>query len=199
MSRYLRVSVFAVVLMAMQTAYGGYGDKGKREFKPARQQSTSGATLIDINNLASWVQPDALFPANVNQNFNGSFPRGANAGFVYQEGIVYGGLVKDGSTPAVRVGGTTYPTGMQAGRILTGPDGSVIGAQDPGDTGVDRVWRVRPDYKTADLTPDAAAYFQQDSTAVTQAQIDEVRAMYQSDWNEWPADEGAPYVDNICE
>jgi hypothetical protein len=127
--------------------------------------------------------------------FNGSFPKGISAGFVYSEGIMWSGLVGDGTFLRVRVGGTVYIFGLQAGRILADADGKVIGAEAPSDTNVNRVWRVRPDYKIADLTDDAAAYFQEDPDSVSQRQIGQLRSQYEKDWSEWPADKGAPFVD----
>lgn len=188
-------SIFLIAFLTMHTVLASDNRKVERKNNPARSLARPEATLIDVNNLTSWIQSDALFPPNVNNSFNGSFPRGVNAGFVFQEGILFGGLVEDGSSPIVRVGGTIYPTGMQPGRILLGADGKVIGTENANDTSVNRVWRVRLDYKTADLTDDAAAFFQENRSAVTQVQIDNLRAIYQKDWNEWPAEKGAPYVD----
>ena len=49
-----------------------------------------------------------------------------------------------------------------------------------------RVYRVRPDYKTADLISEIN---DREGTA------DQIREQYKKDWNEWPAEEGAPFND----
>ncbi|HEY9165220.1 MAG TPA: T9SS type A sorting domain-containing protein [Candidatus Kryptonia bacterium] len=194
-----RLSVIGLIILIALSCFQFAFASGIRgdEKKARRAQSVAGQslTLIDANNLTSWVQADALFPPIINGSFNGAFPKGVNAGFVFQDGIVFGGLVSDGSSPILRIGGTTYPTGMQPGKILVGSDGKVIGPEDAGNPAVNKVWRVRPDYATAELTQDAAAYFQEDLTEVTGSQIDSLRSNYASDWENWPADRGAPYVD----
>ena len=192
------LALLAVFLIGTEVIYASDNPQKnhRKGLLPAAIDPTT-TTLIDVNNLTSWITVNGglAWPPKINGSFNGSFPKGVNAGFVYQDGIVFGGLVHDASSPVVRVGGSTYPTGMQPGSILVGSDGKVIGAEGANDTTVNRVWRVRPDYRTADLTDDAAAFFQEADFAVTQAQIDELRLQYEKDWNEWPASKGAPYVD----
>jgi hypothetical protein len=131
-------------------------------------------TILDINNITSWTDAAGFQQPLVGQSWNGTFPKGTD-GVIYQEGIVWGGLVHDGGSEVVRVGGNTYSNGT---------------------TGLTRIFRVRPDYKTADLTDDAANFFQEPATDVTSAQIQQLRDQYAKDWKEWPADKGAPwYVD----
>ena len=133
------------------------------------------ASLIDIGNITSWVTQDGSYPAMVYAgSWNGSFPKGFSGGVIYSEGIVWGGLVNDGQPPTVRVGGNTYY---------------------PGTTALTRIVRVRPDYKTADLSDDAANFFQEMSSQVTAAQVQQIYDQYDKDWQEWPASLGAPYTD----
>ncbi len=132
-------------------------------------------SLININNISTWVRKDGFHDWVVAQSWNGAFPNGLNVGAVFAEGVVWGGKVNDGSTPLVRVNGNTYDTGCKA--LL------------------DRVYRVRPDYKTGDLTRDAATFFGKSLGAVTESDIQQLRDQYEKDWMEWPADEGAIYKD----
>ena len=88
--------------------------------------------------------------------------------------MVWGGQVYDGSSPVVRVAGNTYQSGTFA---------------------VTRLFRVRPDYLTANLASDAATYNDIDLGSVTDGQIQEIRDQYAKDWTEWPANEGALYED----
>ena len=149
----------------------GKGDQTKYLPKTAADPASS---VVNINNITSWITEDGYMPAIVQGSWNGSFPKGAAAGFIYQEGIVWGGLVNDGGSPLLRVGGNTYF---------------------PGTTHLTRLFRVRPDYATADMTDDAANFFLIASTDVTDAQKAQIRAQYAKDWNEWPANLGAPYED----
>jgi hypothetical protein len=132
------------------------------------------STVLNINNITSWITADGFMPAIVGGSWNGSFPKGAAAGLIFQEGIVWGGKVDDGGNPIIRVSGDTY----------TG-----------GTTRLTRIVRVRPDYATGDLTDDAANFFLESNADVTSGQIAQIRAQYAKDWNEWPANLGAPYED----
>ncbi len=129
---------------------------------------------VDINNITCWVGSDGYHDWVVGGSWNGAFPNGANAGPIFSEGIVWGGKVSDGSSPVVRVNGNTYGTGCKP---------------------ITRLYKVRPDYLTGDLTQDAADFNSIDVNSVTSADIDAIRAQYQTDWNEWPANEGAPFDD----
>ena len=140
------------------------------------------ATLININNISMWAQADG-------SNRNVIYPRGT-ATVVYGDGILWGGFVKDGHNPELRVGGQRWIPGTVPGRIL-----SKGIAEDPSDPDV-RIWRIRPDGQTADLTQDAAEFFNVSVDSVTQEQIETVRAQYEKDWKEWPWQKGAPFYDS---
>ena len=131
------------------------------------------SSVVNINNITTWVTADGFMP-NIVQNgtWNGSFPKGSPSGVIYQEGIVWGGLVDDGNSPIVRVGGNTYY---------------------PGTYRLHRLVRVRPDWATADLTDDAANFFLVPANQVTTSQISQIKNQYAIDWQEWPANLGAPY------
>ena len=131
-------------------------------------------SVININNITSWVGQDGFHDWVVASSWNGAFPNGAAVGVIFSEGIVWGGKVSDGISPKVRVNGNTYGTGCAP---LT------------------RVFRVRPDYATGYLSGDAASFFDKAIGSVTQSDIQTIRDQYALDWQEWPADEGAIYDD----
>lgn len=139
------------------------------------------ATLVNINNMSMWVQANG-------SNRNVIYPRGT-ATVVWNDGIVWGGFVKDDHDPELRVGGQRWIIGTVPGCIL-----SKGIAEDPNDPNV-RIWRIRPDWQTADLTQDAAEYFNIPMDSVRQVQIDAVRVQYEKDRNEWPWQKGAPFYD----
>jgi hypothetical protein len=124
----------------------------------------------------------------------GTYPKGTIS-WGWAGGWLFGGQVNDGNTSQIiRVGGNLDRPGMHAGRVL-GTPGNVTGREDPQAPEV-RIWKVRPDWATADLTEDAAYFFDIDLGQVTNADIQAVRDQYQADWNEWPANtKGAPYDD----
>lgn len=147
-------------------------DKGK---KPALQKTTAlnpRQSLMNINKVTMWVSDEGFHDWVVASSWNGAFPSGSSVGAIFAEGVVWGGQVNDGSSPAVRVNGNTYGTGCAP---LT------------------RLFRVRPDYLWGDLTDDAATFNDIPSSSVTSANIQEIRDQYAADWAEWPVDEGALY------
>jgi hypothetical protein len=131
-------------------------------------------SLMNINNATMWVTEEGFHDWIVASGWNGAFPNGTNVGSIFSEGIVWGGKVYDGSSPDVRVNGNTYGTGCAP---------------------ITRLFRVRPDYLTGDLTSDAASFNNIPIGEVTETQIQALRDQYTLDWNEWPVNEGAPYED----
>ncbi|MGQ9799688.1 MAG: hypothetical protein ACUVRG_10460, partial [Ignavibacterium sp.] len=152
---------------------GDQKDKGR---KPKLQKVLADPvmSLMNINNASMWVNDNGFHDWAIGGGFNGAFPIGTTVGAIFSEGIVWGGIVNDGNQPSVRVNGNTYGSGTNA---------------------ITRLFRVRPDYATADLRNDAATFFQVAPSAITDADIAEIRNQYEKDWNEWPANLGAPFDD----
>ena len=137
-------------------------------------------SVMNINNISYWIKKSS---AGTNPGGNqANYPIGTG-GLIYKDGILWGVKVTDGNPQSPRVGGTTYNSGLKAGRVVYDSDGQVIGSTDPADH---HAWRVRSDYMTADLTADAANFG---------ASVEDVYDQYEYDWNNWPADWGAPYDD----
>ncbi|HEY9166114.1 MAG TPA: T9SS type A sorting domain-containing protein [Candidatus Kryptonia bacterium] len=193
------LALFAALFFVASGVLAKEGPNGKKSQIVNKVAGTPGSSLFNINNITAWMQDDALYPPNVGGSWIGEYPRGSGVGFIFQEGIVFGGFVNDGGTPALRVGGTTYPTGMVPGAIT----GTGV-AEDPAGPTV-RIWRVRPDVfpnqdpkKVPDLSTDAATFYQVPNASVTAAQISAIQTQYVTDWNQWPAAKGAPwYIDSI--
>jgi hypothetical protein len=152
---------------------GDLKDKGR---KPKLQKGLADPimSLMNINNVSMWVNDNGFHDWVIGGGWNGAFPIGTTVGAIFSEGIVWGGLVNDGNTPVVRVNGNTYGSGTNA---------------------ITRLFRVRPDYDKADLRNDAATFFQIAPSSVTDADIQAIKSQYAKDWNEWPADKGAPFDD----
>jgi hypothetical protein len=189
----LKIALLLVLIPGLLLAQGTRGPKGGAPIGPLYK--TTGApfsTVMDINNVTIWTKAEGWHP-NVHLGYSaGTFPKNTlTTG--YAAGWLFGGQVQDGATPVVRVGGGLDRPGMHAGKILpiTG-SGPVTGYEDPASANV-RIWRVRPDWQSADLRDDAAQFFDKALSAVTQADMDQLRAQYQTDWNEWPANKGAPF------
>lgn len=165
--------------------------------------------LLNINNLWAWHRRDGQAnhsPTGDNGTF---FPRGT-AWSIYQDGMVFGSrayLDAAKTQPApynhtIRVGGTSYATGQRQGWV-TG-QGATAAFVDPGDPRA-RIYRVRRDWKeafynddgsfTQDAKRDAAESNEIGVGSVTNAQVQQIVDRYLKDWNEWPVDLGAPYIE----
>ncbi|MBI9071784.1 MAG: T9SS type A sorting domain-containing protein [Melioribacteraceae bacterium] len=132
-------------------------------------------SFFNINNISTSINNNGEM-----DNYSGSnsfeFPQGSNANLVYASGLVWGAKIND----ELRVGGSTFNSGLQPGAILDNGK-----AEDPSSENV-RVFRVRPDWETAELSNDLS-YNETDQEVY--------RNQYQKDWNEWPAEKGAPFND----
>lgn len=147
--------------------------------------NVTAGTLININRLAMWILADGagsnIPDVNPSNGFGSSgmfFPRGNDpaTAAIFSDGLVWGGQVFDGREPLVRVGGQVYTAGTTPG-IIDATGHNIF---------EDRIWRIRRDYFTADLALDAQEIGLTEET---------VRQQYATDWQEWPADKGAPFYD----
>ena len=123
------------------------------------------------------------------------FPPGSGKTTVYQEGIVWGGY----HNGALKVGGSTYNHGLQAGRILTpGSGGTSPIADNPLDASY-RVYCVRTDVNpNTPLDAAMTAKLQAEVNLISRYQtvnVSQLYASYLADWNAWPANMGAPFTD----
>jgi hypothetical protein len=191
-----KILTFSVLLfIAVNLAIGREDPLKKRGEEFFFKTTAAGVTqtIMDVNNITSWISviasPGGLgWPPLIRNSWNGTFPRGSGVGMIYREGLMIGGLVNDGSLPVLRAQGVFYRTSMIPGKIIAQGQ-----AENPSDPNVRRVWRVRPDYKTADLRADAAEFFQKPLKDVTDADVAAVRQQYENDWMDWPASKGAPW------
>lgn len=155
-------------------------------------------TVISINNITSWVSGEGVHfwrVGLIGGDWNGTFPKGT-AGVVFSEGMFWGGKVFDGQPDVVRVHGNFFALQpFSAGAIITDATGNVLGRESDDPASV-RPYRVRPDWRTADLRDDAANFFLVALGQVTDSQIEQIRTQYEVDWNQWPWQKGAPFMDS---
>ncbi|TFB09768.1 hypothetical protein E3V33_06765, partial [Candidatus Marinimicrobia bacterium MT.SAG.4] len=148
-------------------------------------------TILSINNITSWVQRNGFFPWDYPGGWNGSHPKGT-VGVVFAEGMVWGAKVSgDGDNVNPRVNGSTYANGLSAGKVLGWSVDPVSGAY-TAPTGIavhtdQQIWRVRPDYLTADLKSDAQSFIQIPIGDITEDDVQKIFETYDYAWNNWPA------------
>ena len=174
------ISAFSLLFMAAIASYA--------QLPPELNKPTT--TLININQISSWVHTNDQIGPNPHTNGAGTtYPRGT-ANVMYKDGVIWGGFVKDGHEPELRGGGGLWYQGTLLGAILSQGVAEDTASSDT------RIWRIRRDWQNADLNPDASEFFYVSQDSVTQDQINTLRSLYQRDWNEWPWQKGAPYYDD---
>ncbi|MCH7886374.1 MAG: T9SS type A sorting domain-containing protein [Candidatus Marinimicrobia bacterium] len=183
---------FAAVFILSSVSLSIARDNGRRSSGPLRKTAgTPISTLVNVNNLAMWVRADGWSARNPATTGSGVlFPRGNPSGIIFADGLVWTGLVQDGETPELRAGGQTYAIGTVQGRII-----SKGVAEDPEAKDV-RIWRVRRDFPKANLKQDAADFFDVAVSTISSADEEAIRNQYRKDWEEWPAEKGAPFYDS---
>ena len=147
------------------------------EEKLSKISGSPSRTQFNINNISTWIYNNGDQDIQPTGHSGFIYPKGSGIGTVFESGLVWGGKIEG----EIYVGGSTYWQGLLPGRVLSNGEREV---------GVDgdkvRIFRVRPDYANGDL-----------STEITDGEgtTEEIQAQYQLDWNEWPADWGAPFED----
>ncbi len=185
-----------VILLACAVAFATADEKTNRTSyqqsqSPRTTQTKVTATLLNINRMSAWYESNGKMEQNpFNGNSGVTYPRETSTA-IFASGILWGGLVKDGITPTLRVNGQAYSVGTVAGAIKGIRTGEV---EDNNGDDV-RIWRIRRDFVTADLQQDAAEFFVKAFASVDTNDINAVREQYKKDWKEWPAHKGAPFYD----
>ncbi len=156
---------------------------------------------MDINNIFNYYSNngDGSFNKFKTDNEGFEFPIGSYVSTcIFEDGLVWTAFKND----TLYCGGSTYQHGLQAGRILQ--NGTASSLPVPGDPGNSeyRVYRVRPDIKpTTDPSVQSAELVALQNSEVsyisrfeTYSNTD-LQNQYWTDWNNWPAAEGAPFTD----
>ena len=176
-----RVQRVATGLVVLALALGARGKNDKQAAQHTAQKTTGNpvVTFININNISTPIRNNGISDINVAQTLAGfTYPKGSGKTAVFESGLLWGAKVA--GDPQVRVGGSEYKSGLQPGKLL-----SPGVAEDP-NLPKNRIYRVRPDYRTADLSSE----IRDEGGSAT-----DIRAQYEKDWNEWPAVDGAPFTD----
>lgn len=131
---------------------------------------------ININNISTFIYNTGRADHSLGYDSGFQFPNHSGKTLVYRSGLLWGGKVNG----EIRSGGSSFSSGLQPGKILA--NGS---PDNPASPSV-RTFRVRSDYKTADLSTEVKDENRDHQTIYNQ---------YEKDWNEWPASSGAPFKD----
>ena len=160
-----------------------YSQKPVTGDNPSSPQGDPKRTHLNRNNISTVFRYDGISDIDVAQSNSGFvYPWGSGKTAVFISGLLWG--VQISGDPQVRVGGSTYATGLQGGKILS------PGVAEDSNLPHVRIYRVRPDVypggPPVDLSMEAIDEFK------TEAQV---RTQYELDWVEWRAIDGAPFDD----
>jgi len=175
-----KISLVFVLLVSLQITITPQIGK-KNDLRKVTDQKTY--TFLDINNISTYFYNDGQSDISPIGNSGFIYPKGTGKTAAFVSGLMWGAKVAGDPDP--RVGGSAFRTGLKPGNVNS--DGT------PAGTASDRfrIYRVRrdvfPEGPFVDLTSDASN--EESSTTV-------LRAEYEKDWIEWPADLGAPFADN---
>ncbi len=187
------VCIFLLIFFSFTPT--GSSDKTNRDLITAYSEPFG--TVYNINRISGWIYSDGTSANDPNGDPGILFPRGT-ANVVFQDGLLWGGYVRDSIDQNPRVGGQTYRTGTQPGHIIQAGDGiDQPVASDPNGARA-HIYRIRRDYLTMnddEVRADAAELLLKDPGQVTAAEMEAVRNQYAADWADWPYDLGAPYHD----
>lgn len=189
-----------VLAVALPVTVQAHGESKLRRKNPAEIPNITYAPM-DINNVFNYFgnNGDGAFNpySMIGEGFE--FPIGVDsATTVLESGLIWTAFKND----TLVCGGSEYNHGLQPGRIVkAGAKGSLPVPDDPGLAEY-RVYRVRMDIRpSADVeTKDREISLLQENEV---PYIDRYEAksatdllnQYWKDWNEWPADQGAPFAD----
>ncbi|KAB2851857.1 MAG: hypothetical protein F9K42_04665, partial [Ignavibacterium sp.] len=165
----LLIILFSVKLLAE-------GDQKNKTNKLNKTNGEPEYARFNINKISTWIKNDGESDNNRNGNSGFVYPKGSNKACFFQSGLVWGGKVNG----QIRVGGSTYNSGLKPGKILA--NGEAENSELPHV----RIYRVRRDYKSADLSMEAEDEGKS---------INDIFKQYEKDWNEWRAEDGAPFED----
>ncbi|MBR9979056.1 MAG: hypothetical protein KFH87_13305 [Bacteroidetes bacterium] len=165
-----RILIPLLLLALVIPAYAESPEGEKKSASELRKEAADDQwDFISINNCLMWLSNNGRMAHNPGTSASGfEWPTGSAKYVIFTDGIVWGGLVEG----EVRVGGATYNAGLQAGPILA--DGTASDPSDPRN----RIYKIRKvgedDFYNLG---------------------EQMQVQMRQDYEEWPVDHGAPWVD----
>ncbi len=157
---------FLFALICLLTFLQFSNDKHKKSLRNINTNDHD--NYIAVNECLMWVSNNgdgSHNPYTDGSGFYWPINEDTNLTAIFEDGLVWGGIVDN----EVRFNGNTHRQGLQAGKIL------IDGTADDPDLEKYRVYRIRRGWEEL---PDGAE-----------------RAAFEKDYNEWPVEDGAPWID----
>lgn len=204
LTQWLGLTLVLLGLSALSTAHAQPDktspvrkDRAKAEIHPSEQ-------VLEVNNAPIWIGDNGEFGAiDPFSGDNDSYPARAGSHIVFAQGLMFGGKVRDGgagpATPSdtIRTGGSTYDSGLAAGGIDWDPNTGVVNGPETGPDSEFHVYKVDRQWANDAAVREAASYSEGvvNPADVSSSAVTDTRDQYRYDWNNWPAEKGAPYED----
>ncbi|OGU32011.1 MAG: hypothetical protein A2057_14635 [Ignavibacteria bacterium GWA2_35_9] len=167
----MRRSYFSLfILFTACSLFSGViaGDKGDESNKRLNKTNTNDHNqYIAVNQIFMWVGNNGMGSHDPRTDGSGFYwPGGENAmiSAIYEDGLIWGAKVGR----EIRVNGSVYRHGLQAGKILAD------GTADNPNLEKYRVYKIRKGWESLPPGPE--------------------RDAYEKDYKEWPIEDGAPYI-----
>ncbi|MDD8017556.1 MAG: T9SS type A sorting domain-containing protein [Bacteroidota bacterium] len=190
-----------LLLLAISFAFAGQPfEKSKTDrFGLQKVHTNDVFTAMTINNIFSYYSNNGDGSLNPFTGDGGFELISSNRGIsFFEEGLVWAGKhLKDSQ---IKAGGSTYNHGLQAGKIITPGTTTTNPVAEDAGLAKNRIYKVRPDVgPNTPLDADLSAKLKsEDVTLLGKYEtytVQEIYDKYVSDWNNWPAADGAPYTD----
>jgi len=105
-------------------------------------QTNVSHTLFNINNISTWIYNNGISDNNPDGKSGFEYPKGSGKTAVFTTGFIWAGKVDN----QICIGGSTYRSGLQPGKILSSGEAE--------DSATAKIYRVRIDWETANLSDD---------------------------------------------
>ncbi len=158
---------YPLIFLSICTLFFGFNAVDKNQ-KTSKVLTNDHYNFISVNEIMMYISNNGDGSHSSLTDGQGLFwPGGINAaiGAVFEDGLVWGGIINNDTL----CGGSTYRHGLQAGKIL--PNGTADNPSLPKY----RVYKVLDGWESLPPGPE--------------------RDQYEMDYNEWPAEDGAPFND----
>ncbi len=145
--------------------------KGKPKTGLSKTTTNDAYDYININSILMWVSNTGDGSYNpITQGAGFEWPAGSGKTAIFEDGFIWAGLNRSlPDSTQIQAGGSKYNRGLQAGKILENGH-----ADDPNNSRY-RVYKINKDWQNLSPGP--------------------VRDAYQKDYEEWPVEDGAPWID----
>ena len=137
----INIITVVVIFILTLSVYQIFANGGVKNNSSSKISGIPSTTHFNINNISTHISNDGTCDNYPGQsNLEGLiYPKGTGKTAVFESGFVWGGKVNG----QIRVGGSTYSSGLQPGKIIQ--TGHSSRSLDPSA----RIFRVRSDFATA--------------------------------------------------